>query len=192
VNVEPPPDDAATIERTLAGDAEAFGELVSRYHRVVFALAYRMTGTRTEAEDLCQDVFLRVYRSLERFDRRWPFGPWLRKIACNAVLNHLRHRGVERGLIGGTRDDRDDTASAAAPDPGASPEENAARSQTADRLGRALATLPANQRLAFTLKYVEGLTGNEIAEAMDAPKNTVKTWLLRAREALRKELANDL
>ena len=192
MNLEPPPDDAATIERTLAGDAEAFGELVSRYHRVVFGLAYRMTGARAEAEDLCQDVFLRVYRNLGHFDRRWPFGPWLRKIACNAALNHLRHRDVERGLIGGARDDRDETAAAAAPDPGADPEESAARSQTADRLGRALATLPANQRLAFTLKYVEELTASEIAEAMDAPKNTVKTWLLRAREALRKELANDL
>ena len=83
-------------------------------------------------------------------------------------------------------------ASALAPDPAAGPEQRAERAEAADRLGRALALLPPPQRLAFTLKYVEELTSAEIAEAMDAPRNTVKTWLLRAREALRKELADDL
>jgi len=188
--VEPPPDDAAMVERALAGDGEAFRELVSRYHRAVFAISYRMTGTRAEAEDLCQEVFLRAYRSLARFDRSWPLGPWLRKIACNAALNHLRHRAVERG--GSTETDPNEEPGQSAPDPGAGPEERLARSERADRLGRALSKLPSNQRLAFTLKYVEELTADEIARAMDVPKNTVKTWLLRAREALRKELADEL
>lgn len=190
MKLEPTPE-GQLIERALGGDPEALGELVSRYHRVVFSIAYRMTGTRMEAEDLCQDVFLKVHRSLARFDRGLPFGPWVRKIASNAALNHLRHRGVERSVL----EDADESEGAperSAGEPGAGPEERLARSETADRLGCALAKLPDNQRLAFTLKYVEELTAEEIAEAMDAPKNTVKTWLLRAREALRKDLADDL
>ena len=187
MTVEPREDDAAAIERALAGDPDAFGELVSRYHRVVFSIAYRMTGSRGEAEDLCQDVFLRAYRSLPRFDRSLPFGPWLRRIASNAALNHLRHRAVARGSVSDAEGAEQDV-----PDAAAGPEERASSAETADRLGRALAALPANQRLAFTLKYVEDLTAEEIGEAMDAPRNTVKTWLLRARESLRKELANDL
>lgn len=189
MTVEPREDDAAAIERTLAGDPEAFGHLVSRYHRAVFSIAYRMTGSRVEAEDLCQDVFLRAYRSLPRFDRSLPFAPWLRRIASNASLNHLRHRFVAAGVVAAADPDE---AVPLAPDPSAGPEERAERAQTADRLGRALSTLPANHRLAFTLKYVEELTADEIAQAMDAPKNTVKTWLLRAREALREELADEL
>ena len=181
------------VERALGGDADAFGELVSRYHRVVFSIACRMTASRPDAEDLCQDVFLRAYRGLSRFDRSRPFGPWLRKIASNAALNHLRHRSVERGVLreaAGT--DAEIETQAAGPAAGPDPEESAGRREISDRLGRALATLPENQRLAFTLKYAEELTAEEVAEAMDAPKNTVKTWLLRAREALRKELADDL
>ena len=181
------------VERALGGNSDAFGELVSRYHRIAFSIAYRMTGNRVEAEDLCQDVFLKVHRSLARFDRSLPFGPWLRKITSNAALNHLRHRGVERRVLedAGEGEGEGESERSVA-EPGAGPEERLARSETADRLGCALAKLPDNQRLAFTLKYVEELTAEEIAEAMDAPKNTVKTWLLRAREALRKDLADDL
>ena len=187
MTVERREDDASAVERALAGDPDAFGEIVSRYHRTVFSIAYRMTGSRAEAEDLCQDVFLRAYRGLPRFDPALPFGPWLRRIAANAALNHLRHRTVGRTLVSEA-----DGAEEGVADPAAGPEERAASSEAADRLGRALSTLPENQRLAFTLKYVEGLTAEEIAEAMEAPRNTVKTWLLRAREALRKELADDL
>lgn len=190
MKLEPTPD-GQLVERALGGEAEAFGEIVSRYHRVVFSIAYRMTGIRVEAEDLCQDVFLKVHRGLARFDRRLPLGPWVRKIASNAALNHLRHRGVERGVLK-EADRRQGEPERPVADPHVGPDERLALSETADRLGRALAKLPQNQRLAFTLKYVEELTAEEIAQAMDAPKNTVKTWLLRAREALRKDLADEL
>ena len=192
MSTDPLEDDAAAIERTLAGDRDAFGALVSRYHRAVFSIAYRMTGSRAEAEDLCQDVFLRAFRALSRFDRRLPVAPWLRRIASNASLNRLRDRGLERRVLAPARADDDQGEPPSAPDGVPGPEEAAMRGQTADRLGRALARLPANQRLAFTLKYVEELTAEEIAAAMEAPRNTVKTWLLRAREALRKELADEL
>ena len=187
--VEPLPDEGGVVERILAGDREAFGELVSRYHRVVFSVAYRMTGTRAEAEDLCQDVFLRVYQNLNRFDRGRPLGPWLRKITCNRALNHLRRRQLERGLF---HESDSEPAGLDSPAAGEDPAQRLARSERADRLGRAMEALPPRQRLAVTLKYVEELTADEIAEALGAPRNTVKTWLLRARETLRRELADEL
>jgi RNA polymerase sigma-70 factor (ECF subfamily) len=188
--VERLPDEGAVVERILAGDREAFAEVVSRYHRVVFSVAYRMTGTRAEAEDLCQEVFLRFYRSLHRFDRRMPLGPWLRKIACNQSLNHLRRRSLERRLL--QEPDPERALAENVHDASDGPEERLAQSERADRLQRALSVLSPHQRAAVTLKYVEGLTAEEIAKAMDAPTNTVKTWLLRAREKLRRELADEL
>src|SRR5262249_26351009 len=102
-----------------------------------------MTRSRAEAEDLCQDVFLRAFRALARFGRRLPFAPWLRRIASNASLNHLRDRGLERSLVApegaGERD-------SSAPDTRPDPEEAARAAETADRLGRALARLPVSQR----------------------------------------------
>jgi RNA polymerase sigma-70 factor (ECF subfamily) len=179
-------EDGSLVARILAGDRAAFEQLVSRYHRIVFAIAYRMTGARAEAEDVSQEVFLRVYRSLERFDPRLPLGPWVRKIAGNAALNHLRHRRIEQRLA--ARPTAPEEIEAVA-DPAAGPQERLESGDRAERLARALEALPDHQRLAFTLKYVEGLTAEEIARAMDAPRNTVKTWLLRARERLRREVA---
>lgn len=180
-------DEAALVRQILAGDRDAFERLVSRHHRRVFGIAYRMTGSAADAEDLCQETFLRVFRSLGRYDGRLPFVPWLRKIACNVVLNQLRDRAPERRL---TRpaEPQDDEIGA----PGAGPEATAASRQRQARIDRAISALPDAQRLAFTLKYVEELSTDEIAETMNAPRNTVKSWLLRAREHLRETLANEL
>jgi RNA polymerase sigma-70 factor (ECF subfamily) len=189
VTVERLPDEDAIVERILEGDREAFAAIVSGYHRVVFSVAYRMTGARAEAEDLCQEVFLRAFRNFHRFDRRMPLGPWLRKITCNRALNHLRHRNIERRvLIEQTVRPLEEEV----PDGAQDHEQLLLRSERSDRLQRALDILPPPQRLAVTLKYVEDLTTTEIAAAMEAPVNTVKTWLLRARERLRQELADEL
>jgi RNA polymerase sigma-70 factor (ECF subfamily) len=189
-----PASDAELVRRILSDDRGAFDELVARFHRIVFAIAYRMTGSRPEAEDLCQDVFLRVFRNLDRFDPARPLGPWVRKIACNGALHHLRRRGLERRHAYAPRPSTEDgeildpaaTVADRAPDPEAA---LAAKEMDA-RIQAALLSFPEKPRLAFTLKYVEGLTATEIAEALDVPRNTVKTWLLRARETLRRELGH--
>jgi RNA polymerase sigma-70 factor, ECF subfamily len=187
--------DAELVRRILSDDRGAFDELVSRFHRIVYAIAYRMTGSGPEAEDLCQDVFLRVFRSLDRFDPTRPLGPWVRKIACNGALHYLRRRGLERRHTyapprGAEGEDPFADPAAAVPDPGRDPEAGYAAKEMDERIQRALLAFPEKPRLAFTLKYVEGLTAAEIAEALDVPRNTVKTWLLRARETLRRELGD--
>ena len=190
MTVERLPDEESIVERILAGDREAFSAVVSGYHRVVFSVAYRMTSSRAEAEDLCQEAFLRAFRSFDRFDRRMPLGPWLRRITCNLALNHLRHRSLERRLIRESDSERPVEEELA--DTAEGPDQRLLRSQQMDALQKALEVLPPLQRLAVTLKYVEELSTVEIAAAMEAPVNSVKTWLLRARERLRRELADEL
>jgi RNA polymerase sigma-70 factor (ECF subfamily) len=194
---EAPGEDATLVRRILSEDRGAFDLLVARYQRVIFAIGYRMTGSAADAEDLCQDVLLRVFRSLDRFDTARPLGPWIRKIACNASLHFLRHRGVERRLVRDRVDDGGGAGGADGTDPGLAvadgrpgPEEIAAARDLDRRLQQALLAFPEKPRLAFTLKYVEGLTSAEIAEALEVPRDTVKTWLLRARERLRRDLSN--
>src|SRR5215472_6350459 len=119
-----------------------------------------------------------------------PLGPWLRKITCNRALNHLRHRNVERRIL--REPDADRPIDEEVIDGAEGAEQRLLRYERSDRLQTALGVLPPLQRLAVTLKYVEGLATPEIAAAMEAPVNTVKTWLLRARERLREELSGEL
>lgn len=176
--------DAGLVVRIRSGDRDAFGELVVRHHRAVYAIAYRMVGRAAEAEELCQEVFLRVYRTLDRYDARRSLGPWVRTIACHHVLNHLRRRGVPLESL----TPADDGPERDVPDPADGPEAALLSRARGSELQRALMTLPAGQRMALTLKYVEGLTAEEIGERLGVPRNTAKTWVFRAREAMRRAL----
>jgi RNA polymerase sigma-70 factor (ECF subfamily) len=170
--------DAGLVLEVLDGDSEATSLLVRRFSGRIFGLAYRMTGNSAEAEDLCQDILLRVLEGLPRFDRTRPLEPWVRKIAVRHVLNRL-----ERGPH------RRETATLLAEDPHPSPSELLEASENVRRLNQALLRLPEKQRLAIALKYQEELSSEEISKLIGVPRNTVKTWLLRARENLKKELS---
>jgi RNA polymerase sigma-70 factor, ECF subfamily len=182
--------DRELSERILVGDQAAFALLVARFHRRIYTIAYRMVNNRAEAEDLCQEIFLRAYQNLASYDASKPLAPWLCRIACNHTLNFLKRRAlvvvpltinvggeeIERPIA----DERADAESAMI-----------TRSRE-EKLQAAISSLPENYRLAFTLKYVEDFTAEEIGEIMQVPRNTIKTWLVRAREALRSKLENEL
>src|SRR5690349_764531 len=84
--------DAKLVERILGGEQEAFSLLVSRFHRIIYSICYRMVDNAAEAEDLCQEIFLRIYQNLVRYDPEMPLSPWIRRIACNHTLNWLKRR----------------------------------------------------------------------------------------------------
>ena len=84
--------DAQLTELILSGDRDAFSLLVSRFHRIIYSIAYRMAGNATEAEDLCQEIFLRIYQNLALYDKSMPLAPWIRRLACNHTLNWLKRR----------------------------------------------------------------------------------------------------
>jgi RNA polymerase sigma-70 factor (ECF subfamily) len=178
-------DDAATVSRVLEGDPEAFGVLVARYGRRLHDLARRMLRDAAEAEDVVQHAFVNAYRALSRFDARRPFRHWLLRITTNLCRNRLAARRLRPRAAGFDPD---------APPPervAPEPAEGAADADPAEaaRVRAAVEHLPDAYRLAVVLRYVHGLSLEDLAEVTGEPVATVKTHLHRARAALRRALS---
>lgn len=184
-----PPTDAEVVRAVLSGDVELFRLLVERHQRRVFNLAYRMTGSRSDAEDIAQDVFVKLYEHLARYDAAQPLENWLMRIASNYTLNWLE-KHARRARRTTTLDDDEGRPATQTPDPSPSVLALLERRETGARLLAALQALPANQRLVVVLRYLDDLPVEEIAALLGAPKNTVKTWLARGRETLRARLGD--
>ena len=169
------PSDEFLARRAQAGDIDAFATLVERYQRTVVSLAYRMLDDAQEAEDVAQDVFIRAYQSLGRFDPSRRFFSWLYSIAVNRCLS-VRARPQPGSLA--------DEAELALPDLGFSPEQHATHGETRAAIQRAIAALPEHERALVALHYGADLSYEEIAATMQLPLSTVKTRLFRARRRL--------
>lgn len=176
--------DEELAARAVRGDKEAFAELVRRYEKPIFALAYRMVGSREDAKDLTQESFLKAYRALAGFKENARFSPWLYAIANNLCIDFLRRKsrralsldepypdGGERQLPGGV-------------EPGNELERQEARLQ----VHLALDKLPPKFKNILILRHMQDLSYEEIAQILGIPLSLVKTHLFRAREALRKQL----
>lgn len=169
-------EDRALVEALRAGDPLAPGELVGRYHGVVFGLCLRMLGHRHDAEDVAQESLVRALRGIAGFDGSRPLRPWLLGIAANRCRTALGRR-ARRPALAETPEDHAD------PRPGLDDPDD-----LAGELERALGRLRPDYRLVFALFHEQGLPYEEIGLAVGRPVGTVKTWLHRARG----ELAEDL
>ena len=178
-----PPD---TVAAAQAGDERAFETIVSHYQRSVFGLAYRMTGDAGRAEDLAQDVFLRVWRKLDSFRLSEPLRPWLMRLARNVCINALKRKRVRTLSLDATADDEGRVWEPPADGPAAP--DLAETHELAAILEAAIAGLPHVYRVVVTLRHVEGLAYGEIAQSLGLPLGTVKVRLFRARERLRRML----
>lgn len=176
-----PPD---VVVAAQAGDERAFAQIVEHYQRAVFAIAYRMTCDAAAAEDLAQEVFLRAWRKLGTFRPSEPLKPWLLRLATNVCINALKKRRPI--AVPMHADDEGDAIEPPSREPDAA--EAASHGELAARLERAIAELPDDYRLIVTLRHVEELSYEEIAEALALPLGTVKVRLFRARERLRRIL----
>jgi RNA polymerase sigma-70 factor (ECF subfamily) len=175
-------DEQTLVERCRSGqDDAAFSELVDRYKDLVYALVYRLSGDRSQADDLAQDVFLKVYRGLPYFRGDAKLSTWIYRIVFNVCCeDRARRRPRELPL------DRGDGRPTI--DPGvvdASFDELELR----DRLERAMAALPDNYRFLIAAHYLRGVQYEALAAALDMPLGTVKTHLHRAKRLLRERLA---
>jgi len=184
--------DAIAVERTLAGEREAYRVLVERHSRNVFRLAYRMTGNRHDAEEVVQEAFLRAYQKLRQFTGSANFGTWVYRIAANYAIDRMRQRTSEesrrqlpsRPLEEGLQVD----PSAIVPDPAPSPERLAESAQLAARMQEALAALSPAERTAIVMRHWEGCTIEEIAAVLNSNTNATKNTVFRAVAKLRKAL----
>jgi RNA polymerase sigma-70 factor (ECF subfamily) len=176
------PADEAIIELVRAGRGrEAFEQLVPAYRRRVFALAYGILRDRAAAEDLAQEVFVRLWQALPRYDGRARLSTWIYAITRNAAVSALRARRRSVSMS-------DAAVLAEVEEVAAAP---AADLEDA-RLRRAVDGLPDKQRQAITLYYLDERTVEEVAEMMGMPVNTAKTHLHRARASLRAALGESL
>jgi RNA polymerase sigma-70 factor, ECF subfamily len=179
--------DEELVARTLGGDADSFNELIHRWERPIYALAYRQIGREEDARDVCQDTFLRAYRALHGFRGQAKFSSWLYRIAINLCRDWMRRE--RRTPVVQAPEDMDLMDLAAAREPSESIEDRVGRHDLTRAVERAMALLPEEQRTAIVLKEYQGLTFQEIADLLGCPLSTVKTRLYQGLTVLRRELA---
>ena len=172
------------VERCRRGDERAFQELVNRYKDLVFALIARTTPDRSRAEDLAQDVFLRVHRGLPYFRGEARLSTWIYRIVANVCVQDQHGRPPATESLD---DDRTDARRATS-----ARDRQFSDLELRDRLEKAIARLPANYRLLIAAHYLQGVQYEDLAEAMELPLGTIKTQLHRAKRQLRRLLENEL
>ena len=187
-------DDRELASLAAQGKEPAFRELLARYERPVFSLVYRMVRDRTLAEDLAQEAFIRAFNAIGGYDPAYRFSNWIFKIAHNHTIDHIRRRKLDTVSIDGsphatTSSEQERTAlvlESTAESPAAFVEHR----ELGGQIERAIGELRPDYRTVILLRHVEGYAYEEIAEVMDIPLGTVKTYLHRARAELKERLAD--
>lgn len=167
------------ISEVLSGQTEQFRFLVERYHRGLILHLYNLTNDQQMAEDIAQEAFIRAYNKLNLFDKKFAFSTWLYKIASNIAYRQLKQIKKTEAL---------DTVAELIPDDRPQPSEIAESAITHEAVRRSVDTLPIVYRQVITLYYWDNLSYEEIADLTGRPVGTIRTWLYRAKEDLRKEL----
>ena len=181
--------DEELVARSKTGDTESFNQLVRRWERPIFALAYRTLGREEDARDVTQETFLRAFRALGGFKGDAKFSSWLYRIALNLCHDWMRrHR---RSPIVAAPDGVEVEQLQDAREPAESIEDLAARSELSRVVAKAMERLPAEQRQAIILKEYHGLTFQEIADLMKCPLSTVKTRVYQGLSTLRSQLGEE-
>ena len=172
------------IERCLTGDQQAWEQIVRLHRRKVFNVAYKFVGKHDEAEDLTQDIFLKIFRSLDTFDRRANFQTWLISVSRNLCIDHYRSVRKERETI-----DRDvDPGDLAPVSTEISPYAALEHRDRVTLLKEALSTLPETLRTAVMLRDIRELSYQEIADSLHLPEGTVKSRINRGRTELARQI----
>ncbi|MGE5673611.1 MAG: RNA polymerase sigma factor [Mycobacterium leprae] len=174
-------DEREAIRRCRQGDRNAFGFIVQRYQAQILALCLRMTGSREDAADLAQQAFVQAYRHLAGYDSDHPFSPWLYRIATNECIAHLRRRRHQ--TVG------DEETLAQVEDLAAEVPALVELAQDRESVRTAVAALPLPYRTVVVLYYFQGLNYQEIAQQTGLPIGTISTQLYRAKQLLKRQLA---
>jgi RNA polymerase sigma-70 factor (ECF subfamily) len=176
--------EAELARRCRRGDPDAWRELVRRFSPLVYRLGVRMLRDGAEAEDVSQEVFVRMHRSFDGYDPTRPLAPWVSRTAYHACLRRLQSAARRADRL-----EREPSLADGADPAAPSPEQAAEASEAAALLAQAVGELAAQDRALLDLRYREGLSDSEVSEATGIPVNTVKTRIFRARARLRAWLA---
>lgn len=184
-------DDSGVVSAFLGGEERAFTELVERYQTRLLNFIYRTIGDREKAEDLVQEVFIRVYRHLHRFDRSKKFSTWAYTIASNLAKNELRNRSRNPLVLFQTvqKSYQDDDRPVEFEDPNSRPDDMYHQRHLQKIVEETVSKLPEHHRNVFILRELEGKSYEEIAEITDCNLGTVKSRLNRARNSFAEIIA---
>ena len=186
--------DQEVVVQARQGREAAYRELIRRYERPIFSLIFRMVRDRQLAEDLAQETFIKALNAIESYRPEFKFSSWIFKIANNAAIDHLRRRGLDTlSLDGSPNASTPDAIEATAlqiGDRGESPLDELEARELGGAIEQAIARLRPEYRSCILLRHVDGRPYEEIAEMLDLPLGTVKTYIHRARGELRDMLAH--
>jgi RNA polymerase sigma-70 factor, ECF subfamily len=180
--------DQALIRAVLAGEKDAYGVLVERHGESMFRVAFRITESEPDAEEIVQEAFLRGYRSLAEFDARADFRTWIYRIAINCALQCLKRRKSE-AAVPITEEFDEERGGIQLADGGAGPERLLLDREIEHRRHAAMEKMTGDERLAFVLRHLEGRTTEEIAAALQVTPNNAKQAVFRAVQKMRRSLA---
>ncbi|EQD61981.1 RNA polymerase, sigma-24 subunit, ECF subfamily [mine drainage metagenome] len=180
--------DRMLVERVQQGDTRAYDLLVRKYQHKIVALVSRYINDWTECEDIAQEAFIRAYRAIGSFRGESQFYTWLYKIAVNTAKNHLVSQGRRPPTDDIGIEDAQHVQSAEALRDCATPEHELLRQEIEQTVFSTVQALPEDLRMAITLREVEGMSYEEIAEVMNCPIGTVRSRIFRAREAIEQNL----
>jgi RNA polymerase sigma-70 factor (ECF subfamily) len=178
--------DEELVARSRGGDLDSFNQLILRWERPIYALAYRVIGREEDARDVCQEAFMRAYRALPGFKGEAKFSSWLYRITLNLCRDWIRRQ--RRAPVMQMPEETDLLDAQAAAEPSESIEDLVARRELTAVVEQAMAQLPAEQRTAIVLKEYHGMTFQEIADLQGCPLSTVKTRLYQGLSVLRRHL----
>lgn len=181
--------DEELVERSIGGDLDSFNQLVTRWERPIYALAYRVLGREEDARDVTQEAFLRAFRALPGFKGQAKFSSWLYRITLNLCRDWIRRRNRSRELQ--APEGVDVIELAAEQGPTESVEDLVTRKDLFRRVAVAMQALSEDQRTTIVLKEYEGLTFQEISDLLGVPLSTVKTRLYQGLTVLRRELEKE-
>jgi RNA polymerase sigma-70 factor (ECF subfamily) len=180
--------DRDLVATAVSGVEGSFEELVRRYQRPIAAYVYRMVGNYESALDLTQEIFIKVYSSLERYRAEFKFSTWIYKIAHNAAVDHLRRSSTrEQSLVAGTESDSFELPIESSH---LTPEQESERKERRGEIESVVRALPANYRELIILRHSQDLSYEEIVEVTGLPLGTVKNRLFRAREMMRQQFVD--
>lgn len=181
--------DRQLVELALEGRQSAYREVLARYERPLFSLIYRMVRDRSMAEDLAQEAFVKAFQALDRYDASYKFSSWIFKIANNLTIDHLRKRRISTVSIDGsphaTSAEQQAQTRLVVESGDENPLEYVQNKELGSQIEVAIGELRPEYRTAVLLRHVEGYAYDEIAQIMEIPLGTVKTYLHRARAELK-------
>lgn len=181
--------DINLINKVKSGDTQAIVELINKYKDKIYYLGYRMLGNKEEAEDICQETFIRVYSNLDKYDNKHRFSTWVYKIATNLCIDRIRkNKKTIYSLDSNWNNEEDLDWYSKVPDRSLTPEDEVVLNEQNFYIQQSFNKLPLKYRTIMTLRYIDGLSLQEICDIVDLPITTVKTRLHRGREYMRKSL----